>query len=221
MSSMADKPRKPTGEHPSIAFGPDVDGLRISSLTFPSSKEEVERFVALPFAANASVKGWFPFKLLAAPEQNPTDDFDFTLHTDRGRKYLELMEIHLRDVVQEMPSGQYSYEPYAVAQLIYERIQAKSTKYQGATSCGIVLLTYVTHWEFCLADVVYWLLAYWMRDRPPIFEQVFDVNFLDESAFESRCLYPANKDFSSFEPEKYRENTTILLNPRRWNLEVR
>lgn len=218
---MADTPHKPTGEHPSIAIGPDAEGLRVSTLTFPSSKEEIERFVALPFAANASIKGWFPFKLFEPPEQNPTDDFDFTLITDRGRKYLELMEIHLRDLVQELPSGQYFYKPYEVAKQVFARIQSKSKKYQGATSNGIVLLTYVTHWEFCLADVVYWLVAYWMRERPPIFEQVFDVNFLDESAFESRCLYPANKDFSGFEPEKYRDNTTILLNPRRWRLEVR
>jgi hypothetical protein len=218
---MTRKPQKPTGEHPSIAFGAGVDGVQVSSFTFPRTKEEIERFVALPFAANAAAKGWFPFTLLAQPEQNPTDDFDFSLRTDKGRKYLELMEIHIRDLVQEIPSGQFVYKPYEVAQLIFERIHAKSRKYQGATTCGIILLTYVTHWQFCLADIVYWLVAYWLSEQPPIFEQVFDVNFLDESTFESRCLYPANKDFSQFEPNKYRENTTTLLNPWRWNLEIR
>jgi len=188
---------------------------------FPSTKEEIERFIAMPFTANAAAKGWFPFTLLGPLEQNPTDDLDFTLRTNDGRKYLELMEIHLRELVKETPSGQFVYQPYLVAEMISERIKAKSKRYQGATSCGIILLTYVTHWQFCLADVVYWLVAYWMREDPPIFERVYDVNFLDETAFESRCLYPADKDFSDFIPDKYRGNTTILLNPRGFKLEVR
>jgi hypothetical protein len=213
--------KKPTGEIGAVSFGPTSEAVTFSPIPFPTRKEDIERFIAMPFAMNASIKGWFPFKLLAPPEQNSTDDLDFTLHTDAGPKYLELMEIHLADIGLNIPSGQFVYEPYAVAERILGHIQNKSNRYQGATSRGIILLTYVTHWQFCLDNVVYWLLAYWMRERPLIFEQVFHLDLLDETAFESYPLYPSDKDFSGFEPEKFRENRTFLLNPRRWQLERR
>jgi hypothetical protein len=215
---MTDEHRKPTGDIGPISIDGPTGQVQFHGVEFPSNKEAIERFIAFPFTANAHAKGWFPFKLLGPPEQNPTDHFDFTLRTSAGIKYLELMEVHLRDIGVELPTGQFRYNSYEVARCLLDRIQAKSNKYQGATSHGVILLTYATHWQFCLDDCVYWLLGYWLKQSPPMFEMVFDVSWLDPSAFQSRTLFPSDKDFSGFEPERFRDNHAIPLNPKAWEV---
>lgn len=208
--------RKPTGEIGPIILDAASRDAWFDPVEFPRTKEEIERFIAARFVANGNAKGWFPFKVVAPLEQNETDHLDFTLRTDQGTKYLELMETHLKDVGVEVPSGQFAYNCYEVAELVLARIREKSDRYARATHHGVILLTYVTHWQFCLSDTVYWLLAYWMRERQPIFESVFDIGYIDTQSFESRRLYPSSKDMSGFVPDKYRDNRTILFNPRGW-----
>jgi hypothetical protein len=57
----------------------------------------------------------FAFEMLGEPTQNPTDDFDFVIATTAGPKYLELMEMHFAGIGSSLPTGQYMYEPYQVA----------------------------------------------------------------------------------------------------------
>lgn len=215
---MSTERSKPTGETGSVSFGPGSEAPAFAPVPFPSTKEAIERFIALPFVELARKSNLLPFTVVGEPEQNPTDDFDFTLRTDTAHAYLELMEMHLRDIGDETPSGQFVYEPYVVAERLLQRIQAKSIRYRGATSQPIILLTYVTHWQFCLADLVFWLLAYWMRQSQSIFAQVWHLSILDATSSEAFLLYPTTRDLSDFDPEKYRDNRTILLNPRGWQL---
>jgi hypothetical protein len=215
---MSHEPRKPTGEIGPISFGPTSAEVSFSPIPFPSTKAEIERFIASPFVGNALHKKRFLFDTVYSLHQNPTDDFDFTLVTDRGTKYLELIELHLREVGDELTSGQFVYKPYDVAELAYEKVMAKSRRYRGATPNGIILLTYVTHWQFCLSNPVFWLLAFKMKQAPPIFEQVFHFSWQDSKTFEFFLLHPTERDFTDFNPEVYRDNRTTIFNPRGWQL---
>ena len=215
---MSSEHSKPTGEIGSVSFGPSSQAPGFAPVPFPSTKEAIERFIAIPFVELAKKNNLLRFTVVSEPVQNPTDDFDFTLSTDTSHAYLELIEIHLRDIGEDIPSGQFVYEPYIVAERLLQRIHAKSTRYRGATSQPIILLTYVTHWQFCLADLVFWLLAYWLRQREPIFAQVWHMSILDATSIEAFLLYPTTRDLSRFDPEKYRGNRTILPNPRGWQL---
>jgi len=208
---MAKNPRKPTGEDGTIRLG--VNDAEYLPRALPQRKEEIESLVAHKFAAFQSPRPIFAFKVLGEPSQNPTDDFDFTLSTTRGPKYLELMEVHFADLGSYLPTGQYAYEPFRVAERLFEKMKGKSDRYRGATDRGIVLLTYATHWQFALSNTVFWLLAYKMHRDPLVFESVYHIMLSDPEATDVTLLFPAKADFAGFDPEKYRENRDILLNP--------
>src|ERR1041385_4189288 len=145
--------------------------------------------------------------------QKPTDHFDFTLNTTRGPKYLELMEVHLGSIGRTLSSGQFVYEPYRAADLLSQHINRKSNRYQGAPPNGIVLLLYATHWQFALSNAALWLLSHSIYRDPPIFESVYYISLSDPGAADVQLLYPTDIDFSNFDPETYRENLDILLDP--------
>jgi hypothetical protein len=68
------------------------------TVPFPATKDEVERYVAAPFLVVAAEHGFFPFEVLGPPEKNQENDLAFTLQTSKGPKYLELREIHPREL---------------------------------------------------------------------------------------------------------------------------
>ena len=150
---MGEAPRKPTGSDGVISMTPQ--DARYLPRTLPERKEEIESLVAKKFAAyRSATRRLFAFEVLGEPKQNPVDDFDFTLSTTSGPKYLELMEAHFSDIGETLPTGQYLYEPYRVAARLFENMKKKSDRYRGATHQGIVLLTYSTHWQFALSNSV-------------------------------------------------------------------
>lgn len=188
------------------------------SFAFPRTKEAKERYVAAPFVEKAAHYSLFPFTVLEPPKQNPTKDLEFTLETSDGRKHLELMEVHLRDFVEIAgPTEASSYDVYGVTSQIFKGICAQSRRCQEARSNGVVLLIYVTHWQFCLPDPVLSLLSYWMTSEAPVFEQVFYVTFLDAGDVSISKIYPSHPhDFQGFDPQKYRGMRTFLLNALGW-----
>src|SRR6266568_4709913 len=121
--------RKPTGKTGAISLGPR--SAKYLPTTFPETKEEIELFVARQFAAFRSPRHLFAFEILGSPTQNPTDDFDFTLSTSAGPKYLELLEVHLASIGEVWPTGQFAYEPYRAAELIFQHMNKKSERYRG------------------------------------------------------------------------------------------
>jgi hypothetical protein len=215
---MGDSRTKPTGETGYIRVSRARETPEFVTVPFPKTKEDVERYVAGPFVQAAAHHAFFPFKVLGSPEQNDTDDFDFRLETSSGPKYLELMEVHLRDIVDAGdPSGPASYEMDRAANHILGGIQTKSLKYQGATSRGIILLTYVTHWQFTLADPVFPLLMHSMLQEPPIFEQVYHMSFLGPAEVSVSLLYPIPGEvLKGFDPVQYRGVRYIRLNPHNY-----
>jgi hypothetical protein len=161
----------------------------------------------------------FAFEVIGEPTQNPIDDFDFTLATTSGPKYLELMEAHFSQIGKFLPSGQYGYEPYRVAERLFGNMKKKSDRYRGVTHQGIVLLTYSTHWQFALSNAVIWLLGHQLHSTRLVFESIYHICLADPDAVDVMLLFPTNVDFALFNPEKYRENWDILLDPAGFTVE--
>lgn len=210
--------RKPTGRDGAISLS--GTGASFLPTSFPETKEEIELFVARKFATFKSSRRLFAFDIVGEPTQNPTDDFDFNLATSVGPKYLELMEAHFSGIGTYLPSGQYMYEPHRIADALFTNIKRKSDRYRGATTRGIVLLVYSTHCEFALSNVAVWLVAHKIHTTQPVFESVYHITLSDPGA-DVKLLFPTNVDFTAFDPEKYRENRDILLDPAKFQVDVR
>jgi hypothetical protein len=217
---MKQKPVKPTGEVGHTSVSRAKQEPEFHPVPFPTTKEDIERQIADPFVRAAAHHGFFPFTVSGPLQQNETDDFDFRLATSSGMRYVELMEVHLREIVQITEHFQQaSYDIYLTAQRILERIQRKSRRYRGATSQGIILLTYVTHWQFSLEHPVFLLLSYWLLRDLPVFEQVYYLSFLDAKTVSLSLLYPIQEDMlQGFDPEVYRDRRVVNLNPRGFRL---
>jgi hypothetical protein len=199
-----------------------VTDARYVARTLPERKEEIERLVARKFAAYRSPdRRLFSFQMLSEPTQNPVDDFDFTLATTSGPKYLELMEGHFSDIGEYLPTGQYAYEPSRVAERLFANMKKKSDRYRRTTQLGIVLLTYSTHWQFALSNAAVWLLAHQLHKDRLEFESVYHMCLADLDVVDVTLLFPTNVDFGAFDPEKYRENRDILLDPGGFTIERR
>jgi hypothetical protein len=219
-TAMNNRPRKPTGQDGVVSLG--VSEATYLARTLPERKEEIELLVARTFAAYRSPhRRIFAFDIVGEPVQNPTDDFDFTLTTSVGSKYLELMEVFLSDIGVTLPTEQFAYEPYPFAEWLYANIKKKSDRYRGATQQGIVLLTYSTHWQFALSNTAIWLLAHKLHHERLIFESVYHVGLADVQSPEVTLLFPTNVDFSNFDPERFRDNRDILIDPSGFKIERR
>ena len=127
-------PRKPTGKIGAIAVRLTERRVTFEPVKFPETKEEIEQFFAERFYRATEDSGLLDSKLISVPEKNVTDDFDFTLHTEHGKKYLELMEVapleHLRGSYEKAPNF---YNEYDFGKYIFEKILGKSKRYQGVT----------------------------------------------------------------------------------------
>jgi hypothetical protein len=215
---MGTPPRKPTGRDGVISMS--ATDARYLPRTLPERKEEIELLVARKFASYRSPDRRInAFEVLGEPTQNPTDDFDFTLQTSSGPKYLELMEAHFSDIGEAFPTGQYEYEPYRVAERLFENMKKKSDRYQSVKHQGIVLLTYSTYWQFALSNAVHWLLAHRLQTNRLIFESIYHMSLGDLNAVDLQLMFPTNVNFTTFDAEKYRENRDILFDPGAFKIE--
>jgi hypothetical protein len=195
-----------------------MDAPEFVRVEFPATKEDIERYVNNSFVPAAVHHGFFPFQPLGPAKQNATDDFDFSLPTSIGPKYIELTEIYLRDIVKV--GAQASYSVVAAAEHTEAAIQKKSAHYGSATSQGIILLLYATHWQFDLTPAVFYLVAFGLLRNRPVFEQVFYMSFLDQNTVNLSMLYPLPADaFATFDRATYRDSRVILLNPERYRLD--
>ena len=84
---MANPPRKPTG-----TIGPlhlSDEEAKFLHFEFPRTKEKIESFIVEAFVRNS---GSIPLRITEW-KQNQQNDFDFSVGTTDGPKFLELMEI--------------------------------------------------------------------------------------------------------------------------------
>lgn len=211
---MANSPRKPTG-----TIGPlqvSAAGAEFLQVEFPRTKEEVEHFILEAFIRDS---GSLPLRI-SEWKQNRQNDFDFSIGTTEGPKFLELMEIapleNLRGSYDKAPS---SYKPYDFAEYILAKINGKSERYRGAASSNICLLMYVTDWAFTLSQTVIALLQYWSAHQSHSFQYIFCYSPIDAESGIAHLIYPTPKDFwKNFSPDAYRENVVHNFSPLKWEV---
>ena len=209
---MSKPPRKPTG-----TLGPiqvSADEAQFLQIEFPRTKEEIEEFIVKSFVRSSESLS----PRISSYAQNSQNDFDFSIETAEGRKFLELMEVapleNLRGSYEKAPS---SYRPYDFAQYIFSKINGKSERYRGAASSNICLLIYITDWAFTLSETVVTLLQYWAVQQPHSFQYIFCYSLLDAESGVTDLIYPTPFDFwKEFNPDAYRENIVHNLSPLKW-----
>ena len=122
---MKKKPTKPTGNIGVVALSPE--GASFQRIEFPRTKDEIEEFIVKAFVGNSA---GMPLQIVGF-SQNVENDFDFTINTSEGTKYLELMEVapleNLRGSYAQAPDR---YKPYDFALHVAEKITGKSLENQ-------------------------------------------------------------------------------------------
>ena len=209
---MGRKHRKPTGITGPTRVGPD--GVRFLQIPFPETKDEIEQFVVASFSREALPGGL----TIRSKHQNRENDLDFAIKTNKGGKFLELMEVapleNLRGSYTSAPS---SYKPYEFAEYIHAKAMKKSDHYASGHAPKIVLLLYVTHWTFTLSESVICLLQYWFATKPHCFEWIFAYHPIDQQTGIRHLLFPTPVDFwRTFDPNSLRENVVHNLSPMDW-----
>ncbi len=203
-----------------VTIGPvkfSGEGIEFQKIDFPRNKEEVEAFIVRSFLNSG---GMLPLTINGF-SQNEQSDFDFSIDTSEGKKYLELMEIapleNLRGSYQSAPP---KYRPFDFAEYIFKKMMMKSDKYQGVISSNICLLVYITDWAFTISEKVVTLLQYWTANKTHSFQYVFCYSPIDQSTGDARLLYPTHFEcWSDFDPEIFRGFEVINFSPLRWQFD--
>jgi hypothetical protein len=214
------KPIKPTGTTGPVTIISGSSGAtaEFRKLKFPTTKEDIEKFIVNEFLKAAATLNFLPQAVVSA-SQNDQANFDFSLKlTGGGTKSLELMEIapleNLRGSYAIAPA---SYKPYDFARFIFEKLMAKSQRYKASNQGGLILLVYVTDWHFVLSQTVTALLQYWTCHTEHSFEAIYCYSPIDEGTGVAELIYPTPKEFwATFNPDSYKENVVVNLSPAEW-----
>jgi hypothetical protein len=212
---MAKNPKKPTGQLGYVSAS--LAGAEFIPIQFPQSKVDIEQYVVNAFLRSAGQSGILFFDITGV-HQNAIDDLDYRLDTNRGPKYLELMEIapleHLRGQHSSAPS---SYNQYDFAQYIHKKAMGKSCKYTNSTAVPIMLLMYVTHWAFGVGPTTLALLQFWALQENHCFEWIYFYSPIDQTEGTATIIYPSPRDhWRGFDPETYRNHQAYLFSPQKW-----
>lgn len=207
--------KKPTGHAGPIKASPISVEVEWEKIQFPSTKDEQEKYIAERFIqqANKQRSERFRFKNL---RQNAQADLDFTVEVAEGDIYLELLEI------APLQQGGYetalsSHKPYDMAEWIIKQIRKKGTK-QGP-GLDRVLLLYWTHWAFALSSTTIALLQYWLLEEDFDYLEILIYEPLDTEEGSISTLVPVPKEhFQGFDPEQYRDNVVLNLDPAKFEL---
>ena len=207
-------PKKPVGTTGPTRIGPD--GINFLKLEFPANKEDIEDFIVAAFSTE-SLPGGLTIK---SRHQNRENDLDFTIKTNFGKKFLELMEIapleNLRGSYEKAPA---SYKPFDFASYIHAKAMGKSNHYSSPKKPKIVLLLYVTDWSFTLSESVVCLLQYWFCTQPHCFEWIFTYHPIDQTTGIRHLIYPTPATYwTTFNAESLREIIVHNLSPMEWQV---
>lgn len=187
---------------------------------FPVLKGEQEKLIVEGFLKSPPIS---EYRFLAfegtSAEQNPENDFDFTLRSRNGNiSHLELTEC--------APFGKgtagYSNAPsvhnsYDFASGLMNQMIGKSTKYGSSPKGGLSLLVYETDWKFMPSQKALALLRYWSLTRRHIFAAIFWYHPIELSKGISELIFPTPTNrWADFSPDKYRDSVVTNLSPTGW-----
>lgn len=197
-----------------LSTGPGGGKAEFLRLEFPEKKEDIEDFIVRGFLTTVSSQGILP-DALESLERNQLDDFDFTVTTHSGPKYIELMEIapleHLGGSYNNTPG---SYKPYDLASHIMNKIVGKSNHYTSSTDTRLILLLYVTHWFFKLGENTLSLLRYWTLQTRHCFDDIYYYSPTSKDSGQAETIFPTSRDrWIEFDPEKHRAVEAFPFDP--------
>ena len=212
--------KKPTGLTGLTWLSFETASADFRRLQFPSAKDEVETLVAQDFIAAANQQSILNYSVTSY-EKNPTDDYDFTLDTSAGRRYLELLEVApeslMKSGYQEAPG---TYRTKELAQALLGSIESKSRKYDSVTAAHTLLLLYETQWTFAGDEVALLSLQHGTYRMAPKFEEIYWYHPISPGDGIIEFVYPTPSDYwQTFDPECYREIVTTALDPAGWTME--
>jgi hypothetical protein len=214
------KPIKPVGKTGVMTVTAGLSGgqTTFKKLDFPRTKEEIEEFIVKGFLKAAREANLLSASVSAS--QNEQNSFDFLLlFNGDGKKYMELMEIapleHLRGTYDSAPA---SYKPYDFASYIFEKVMKKSAHY-GSVNAGLILLLYITAWQFVLSQTVIALLQFWLTHTEHKFEGVYCYCPMTVDSGAAHLICPTPKEFwSGFDPEKFRNTEVLNFDLSTWQI---
>lgn len=187
-------------------------------IELPERKPEVEQHFANRFAATYNSDPLLSGLVIRGLQQNPEDALDFTLFTSAGDKWLELMEIAPFEFFGLPPDqAPNEHKPYDLAQFVHKKMMQKSRKYRSARPGNLFLLLYLTDWRFLPSETAITLLQYWCNRKDHSFEAIFFYMPFTATEGHLKLIAPTPADYwKQFDPEVYRENKTINLDPSKW-----
>lgn len=217
---MKRRSKKPSGTIGPIIMRTADQKAEFQPLSFPKDKEKLEKFIVKFVTHGLRKSGHNPYKLTGEPIQNPESDYDFTLQTVSGTEYLELMEVApLEGVVGSYQNAPGSYNHGELADFIYDKLIAKSTKYRTRFLQPIHLLLYTTDWRFRVSGNVLFLVGYRCQQTKHNFKTIIYFAPDDATHGEAKILYPLSlKAFKDFEIQAARRRISMLADPTRINV---
>jgi hypothetical protein len=155
---VAKQARKNTGEIGATRVTAGPEGMRseIVHTPLPSGKEELERFFAERFTKQFNASQPLGSEVtITGLVQNDTTDLDFTI-TCAAAEYLEFVELNPRS--EEF--GRIAYRTgklniLTYAKWICNRIIKKKARHYGRLANKMILLLYITHWQFLPSQRVF------------------------------------------------------------------
>lgn len=184
---------------------------------FPRTKEDIEQHLLDSMLCASKKSGLNPYHLVGIPDKNPENDFDFTLPTVAGDEYLDLMEVAPLDVYRcTHETAPTSYVNGKFADVIMDKVLAKSSGYGRSPKSAIHLLLYSTDWKFNLTVGLTDLLAFQCRrgSADHCFKTIFYYYALDDNEGRVIPVFPRPpEDFIHFDAPRARLTKTFLGGP--------
>ena len=212
---MKRRSKKPSGLIGPIIMRQADKMAEFQSVPFSKDKAKLEQYFVTFVTQGLRKSGSDPYNLTGEPIQNPENDYDFTLPTISGLEYLELMEVApLEGVGGSYQKASGSYNHGELADFIYDKLIAKSTKYHARPLPPIHLMLYTTDWRFRVTDGVLFLVGYRCLQTEHNFKTIIYFYPDDATHGEAKRVYPLPpKAFKDFDIQGARNRITMQGDP--------
>jgi hypothetical protein len=171
LDAMA-RPKKPTAARGILTLRGEGRPPLFMPPGSPASAQGIEGFIVEGATATAAKQGVRLFGQTSRPVRNPAHPFDFTLLTESGEQYLDLLEVApLAYVDGSHDKGPGPYSQGELADRAWSEIQRKARKY-GPPPAAIHLLVFPTDWRLHVSDGTLQLMAVFLAKRRHPFSTV-------------------------------------------------
>lgn len=209
--------KKPTGDIGPVSATSTPTGATggWNKIVFPKDKESIETLIINMWASATRRVGGTVHEIV----QNKQNDFDFMLVLPGGTVSMELVEFMYRDGQGKPYDGdEIEIKSFDYAMQLAATVMRKSSHYGKVGGQPIHLLVYITHWRFWSNEVAIRLAQHFLNENPPIFENVFFIEPLEDKEGNARVLYPSRNPMEGRNPEEFKDHFSLTLNPGNWKV---